>query len=179
MSKQHKNLKIRILTSRQDAYFATFSDMLYAYIKELHDIDPKHVTIRTQGLLEKEYFHAVSSTNCYVLLDNDTCVGFAILGTKPNCHPYADIYIEEFYITPEYRHKKYGHAFAKMLINESISRVCFYILPDNKPALSFWHDIFKDWNDLSNTINDVHPPHWLCWNFYERKHMVNTKNNTN
>lgn len=181
------DLQIHLLTSEHDKHFGSFSLMLWDYIKELHTMDQVHVTLRTQSQLVQEYFHGISCSNCYVLLDNDTCIGFAILGTKPNCHPAADIYIEELYIDNTYRKQRYGTAFAHMLLNGKYdaicyknryvkntdidvpSKVCFYELPANTKALSFWKKVFHNWKNCSNDIRDIYPLDWLCWNFYERQ----------
>lgn len=109
LSKNMTDLQIHLLTSEHDKHFGSFSLMLWQYIQELHTMDRVHVTLRTQSQLVQEYFHGISYANCYVLLDNNTCIGFAILGAKPNCHPDADIYIEEFYIDNMYRKKRIWH----------------------------------------------------------------------
>lgn len=184
------DLQIHLLTSKHNKHFNSFSLMLWQYIQELHTMDQVHVTLRTQSQLVQEYFHGISYSNCYILLDNDTCIGFVILGTKPNCHPDADIYIEEFYIDNMYRKKGYGITFAHMLLNgkydaiynknkylentknETLtvpSKVCFYELPANTGALAFWKKVFHKWKDCSNDIRDIYPLDWLCWNFYERQ----------
>lgn len=164
--------KIVLLKDKSDMYFDKFKDMIFAYIHELHLIDPEHVRPRTSDELIGEYF-GVEDTFCCALVDNNVCVGFVILGGGKNCHPDADLYIEEFYIAESYRRKGKGQAFVAMLL-EGVPSVCFFILKNNEEAKKFWQKIFGTWKDCSKearkTIGMMEDSDWCEHHLYERRY---------
>lgn len=178
MKTNKKNYKIISFTkiettpnqNNQNDHFNAFSNMLYDYICELHEFDYENIPLKTQTQLEKEYFNE-KDTTYKLLIDHNIYIGFAIIGYKTNCHKAVDIYIEEFYIKPQYRKQGYG----KILINDilfntsqNINTVCLYILPKNKNAISFWKKVFSKWENITNTIRDTNALTYVDWYVYSR-----------
>ena len=152
--------------SENNAKFKELSYMLWQYILELNKIEP-NVTERSQEALEEEYFFCPGTEYILLMCGND-CAGFAIIGRGVNCHPDADMYIEEFYIRPEYRNKGCGHTFAKMLL-DGVQAVCFIVLKKTAKAEKMWKEVFSDWKDVSIQIPDVIPTEeWCNWYVYRR-----------
>lgn len=141
-------LKIRQCESRRD--YDNLLGMLCDYIAELHSVD-ECVKPRGQNELAAEYFYT-EDTIFYVLYSDSKPAGFAIIGEKSNCHPLADIYIEEFYIKPDFRKTSCGRQLIGYVLNDMKPRyVCFYILDKNRPAHEFWDKIFGDWQFVRMT----------------------------
>lgn len=151
--------------------FSELSFMLKEYLEELHAINEK-VEVRNTVQIEREYFHNSQNTLFYLLLDedyDDRIAGFAIIGTKSNCHSKCDLYIEEFYIDPFYRSKGQGIKFINSLLDLfNPKRICFYILKNNNRATVFWEKALINWKDISLSIKDELPTlEHLTWKVYE------------
>lgn len=129
--------------------------MLWDYIRELHEINEK-VQLRSPGELKKEYCYT-RYTKYYLLYEGKHAVGFAIVGYGKNCHPSADLYIEEFYIRPKFRRQGYGLYFADQVLSGA-NAICFFTLEKNWPAVWFWKKYFGSWRDVSDSIPDVAEP---------------------
>lgn len=156
---------IRQCKSRQDYDYVL--DMLYDYIIELNSFN-KCVKLRNKKTLAGEYFYA-ADTLFYILYIDELPAGFAIIGEKSNCHPLADIYIEEFFIKPDYRKTSCGRQLIGHVLNDKQPQcVCFYILDKNRPAHEFWDKIFANWQYVKVTdslIADMNTDFY----FYEKK----------
>lgn len=148
--------------------FDIFAELLTEYIKELHQLE-SNVELRDKEQLIEEYFY-MPDTDLYLLLSSDnSVVGFAIIGHGINCHPDVDIYIEEFYIKPEYRRQGYASSFAEEIVGH-VDSVCFFELKTNTSAKALWNKVFDDWIDLSKSIKDTsNAPEWLDWYVFKRK----------
>lgn len=79
-----------------------------------------------------------------VFSEEHKVIGFIIIGHAPNCHPDADYYIEEAYIMPEYRRKKYMSNAVSEYLKSHKGTYCLFIISSNKPALSFWSKAFRE-----------------------------------
>ena len=138
-------------------------DLLHEYVQELHKID-KHVLLKSKDRLKEEYFWTRDTR--YVLFKiKEKPIGFAVLGCGSNCHPDADLYIEEFYIQKKYQRKGYGRFFMNLLLVGN-NKVCFYIIKKNDKALAFWRNIFSKWNNISDKVPAYDVPDWLDWYCY-------------
>lgn len=158
------NLKLNNPEKMSD--FNELGDMLYEYISELHSID-ENVELRNKQQLMREYLYSDAATELYLFKKDNETIGFGFIGFSDNCHPEADIYIEEFYIKPQYRNNGYGLRFAHMILND-VDSVCFYILTLNEPAKNFWRTVFNEW-ELDLSVPDINEKYnWLDWYFYKR-----------
>ena len=129
--------------------------MLWDYIKELHKINEK-VPLRTLEELKAEYCYT-QYTKYYLFYAEKQAVGFTIIGYGENCHPSADLYIEEFYIRAKFRRRGLGHLLADRVLTGA-NAVCFFTLEKNWPAVWFWKDYFSRWKDASSVVPDVAEP---------------------
>lgn len=136
-----------------------FMNVYVKYLQELHDIDNRvdpYINIfDVKNIMDYAYVHLFSEKT-----DDDTIVGFAIIGYIPAEHPaYNSIEIREFYIIPEYRRKGY----ATQIINDLIKdydpeNIRFEIIKKNEIAKDFWlNHIFKGKAVKQNTesLNDI------------------------
>ena len=158
--------------------YDALADMLYAYVLELHTLDEDLVKIRDKEALKNEYFWS-EDTNFYLIYTDDTPIGFAVIGINGCCHPLADIYINEFYIKPEYRNQGFGEDLFDGVIQlehpSSVSdipfRICLYIIKNNKTAIRFWNNLLSsEWINVTNQYSNENPnPEYLFWYMYEEK----------
>lgn len=121
--------------------------MFSAYIHELnkisgdvpackHQIASEYIRIK-EGMTEEWIdIHADSMD------PNSPIVGFLIVGINGNCHPEADVFIEEAYIRPEYRHLGHMRKAIARLIKERPGKYCFFVLHQNALAKKVWPSIF-------------------------------------
>ncbi len=129
--------------------------MLWDYVKELNSFNDK-VQIRTAEELKREYCYT-PYTRFYLLYEGKQTIGFAIIGYGKNCHPSADLYIEEFYIRPKFRRQGYGLFLADRVL-AGANMVCFFTLEKNWPAVWFWKKYFGSWRDVSGIVADTSEP---------------------
>lgn len=164
-----------VFRCEKKADYKVFIDLLYDYVNELHDIDDS-VRLRDKKTLKKEYLSNIDEDNqFYLIYDNNMLpAGFAVVGVNNYCHPQADIYINEFYIKPEYRLRGYGdNLFSSIclanLLFESGNKICMYILKNNTRAIQFWSGLLKrnGWLDVTEDYyNDT--PDNLYWYMYKK-----------
>lgn len=76
-------------------------------------------------------------------------VGFIIVGKSPNCNPSCDYYIEECYITPEYRRQGLMTETIKDYVTDHNGTYCMFIINENAIAKKFWESLF-----IINVLND-------------------------
>lgn len=120
-------------------------ELFGAYINELqpHKDLPALSPVQILG----EYARCSLAANTewrdiYGSSSDDTPIGFLIMGYAPNCHPDADIYIQEAYISPESRRNGYMSRVIAEVLGKDTSKVCLYILHKNHAAHKFWHELF-------------------------------------
>ena len=69
-------------------------------------------------------------------------IGFVVVGYPPNCHPDAELFIQEAYISPESRRNGYMSRVIAEVLGKDTPKVCLYILHQNHTAYKFWHGLF-------------------------------------
>ena len=116
-----------------------FENMYRDYINELglyservrkHPATDKDIQdINTNPFL-KRYF---------ITNENGVPVGFCLLGFGENTHPGTDYYIQEFYILPSHRLRKYGEEAVTELLQTHPGKYCYFILKGNIPAENLWN----------------------------------------
>ena len=80
----------------------------------------------------------------HFLYDGDKLAGFVVTGVYPNCHPAADFYIEEAYVSPSSRGKGLVKEWLFRHIKEFGGSVyCLFVLTKNKKAVGFWDHVFN------------------------------------
>ena len=165
-----KQLEIKNIVSKTESNYKEFLIMLRNYIIELHKYDPINVPIMDLKQLELEYLD--NDIDSYkVLIDNDKYIGFTIISRKKKYNQNIELFIEEFYIKPEFRRKGYGKSFMNEILKKDINTVGFYILPKNENAKIFWNSIFNEWISVKK-IKDPNNLEYVNWYVYRKK---NTK----
>lgn len=108
---------------------------------------------------EKLRFYTEATTNpCTQWLDireGNTLIGFLLIGTPPNCHPNANIYIEEAYIAPSHRNRGHMTTFATAFIAAHPGTYCLFILKNNHAAKRFWQRVFESLDYAPCFLADV------------------------
>lgn len=105
----------------------------------------------------QEYFEDSNVEWVDVFSDEGDIIGFIIIGYTPNCHPDADFYIEEAYIQPEYRRKRYMFRAVSKFLKYNGGTYCLFIVNTNTPALNFWHKVFRENEYAPVELTDVVP----------------------
>ena len=82
-------------------------------------------------------------TSWHFIYEGDRLVGFMATGHFPNCHPAADHYIEDAYITPPYRGRELmKEALFSHMKEFGGSVYCLFVLTKNTAAARFWDHVF-------------------------------------
>ncbi len=126
---------------------------LYAdYMIEMSFMNPalKRLIAKTgepvskMALEEIEFFYREENTGIYFIRHGGMLVGFVVLGTFPNASIDGALYIQEFYVLPQFRRKGFGRA-AVRIICESCKdqKVEFFVLKENPVAKRFWMKAMK------------------------------------
>lgn len=89
---------------------------------------------------------------------NGRLIGFVVMAKAPNCHPDADRFIVQTYITPKYRKQGYMRAFWHSYIEKTHHRFCMLILRQNASAKAFWKHLFdsEDYTALNLSEGYAH-----------------------
>lgn len=136
--------RVKLVHDKRTTYFQKFRSMLLAYEAELHKQNPEH-RMRTEEELLSEYYEP-DEYACYLFLENNFCVGFAIISLW---EMQDDILllatIEAFYIQPRFRRKKRGEKYMTILLDGC---ACYSLcVPDNDLASkAFFSKIFQTWD---------------------------------
>lgn len=89
-------------------------------------------------------------------------VGFFVVGTKTNCHPDADYYIQEAYVIPEYRRNGLMSSTVKKFVGSHEGVYCLFIINGNVVAKFFWKKIFSELGYGELHLKDVGAGDNLC-----------------
>lgn len=164
-------ISLRKLGFKADEDIEEYIDMVKEYSTELHSINSKYRIINRAEAME---WLLTPFTNYWFCIADGNIAGFSIIGYFQNCHYEADLYIEEFYIKPEYRRKGIGKKFAHSIIEsnknhiEKADNVCFFTMKGNDRAITFWKNVFSAW-DLLPVPDTSNAPEHLVFNFYKRR----------
>ena len=134
------------------------NELLQNYLQEMQSI--KELPPYSKEELDQSclvYFEDTNSEWVDVFSEDGKIIGFIIIGYTPNCHPDADFYIEEAYIQPEYRRKKYMFRAVTKFLKYNGGTYCLFIVNRNTPALNFWHYVFKENGYLPVELTNIVP----------------------
>lgn len=93
-----------------------------------------------------EAFHSVYSaayTEWIDIMQGGTPVGFLVIGYGDNCHPDADYYIEEAFVSSEYQRQGLMTKTIEEYITAHNGTYCYFTLRKNQYAKEFWEKIFR------------------------------------
>ena len=130
--------------------------LLDEYFAELEQIEPREIKPSREWLIA----NCISQKDLgkWLMVDGDKIIGFALVGYPPNCHPFAQRFINNFYIIPSYRRRGLGRQLAEYVLI-GLDTVCLYIIHNNTKAKSFWAEVLKDFDILPYPNTVIHPPH--------------------
>lgn len=129
----------------------------YKYVRELDNISGT----RAMPLLEilKNFDKTIKDPNTQwidILSSVDgSLAGFFVVGTKNNCHPDADYYIQEAYILPKYRRNGIMSLIVKEFVENHEGIYCLLIINGNEIAKSFWGKVFSELGYKEIFLKDV------------------------
>lgn len=123
--------------------FENLLSLLEDYFEELEKIEPKEVKPSRQWLIDNCIISDYLTR--WLMTDGDKIIGFALVGFPPNCHPCAQKFIYNFYISPEYRRKGLGRKLAEKALGGA-ETICLYIIKENWNARYFWGNVLKDYD---------------------------------
>ena len=123
--------------------FLYMSRLFSLYLDELRQIQG---TLPGNGTNEQR-FHDVFNTPhtdwYHLLSDDESVIGFVVIGHGLNCHPKADYFFAEAYVLPEYRGQGYLHLWVHNFLEiNHVNLVSMFILGQNTHAARVWGHIF-------------------------------------
>ena len=141
--------------------------MILKFIRELADYEGLlNEVVATEALLEEWLFEKKRAQVLIGEADNKA-VGFALYFYNFSTFlGRAGIYLEDLYVSPEYRGCGYGKAFLKKLAQLAVSQGCgrleWWCLDSNKPSVDFYMSLgaqrMDEWTVYritGNTLNEL------------------------
>lgn len=128
-----------------------FFKMYPEYVNILREYDAE---ISATTMSEMKTRLRLPNSKVYLLQYHDDTVGFIILGTGfENSFSGHDIFIEEFFIKPEYQRKGFGRLAIIALI-KAYPKADFsaFIIQNNEPAQAFWEETFAYCGYVERTL---------------------------
>ena len=125
--------------------FATREDVpaILGFILELAEYEKMTDDVIATEELLAEWLFDKKSAEVIIALDNDKPIGYALF-----FHSFstflgrAGMYLEDLYITPEYRGRGYGKGLLRTVANIAVERKCgrleWSCLDWNKPSIDFY-----------------------------------------
>ena len=123
------------------------SELILQLITELAVYEKAgHEVLATKGDLESSLFSSESTANAVICEIDNTPVGFAVYFFNYSTWLGKNgLYLEDLYISPEYRHMGAGTALLKYLANIALSKECgrfeWSVLDWNEPAIKLYQSI--------------------------------------
>lgn len=128
---------------------ATIDDsaLILRFVKELARYEKaEHEVIATEADIKESLFAQGSTTHAVICSSNNQPIGFAVYffnySTWLGKH---GLYLEDLYVSPEYRGVGAGKALLKHLANIAVARGCgrfeWSVLDWNEPAINFYQSI--------------------------------------
>jgi len=122
--------------------------MFFDYRMELYRIIG-YDTEQAEGMAEADYDWLCElvkndKAEVHIITASDgEQIGFFVIGTKENCHPACEYYIQDCYVVQKYREKKVMTNALMEYVKEHKGKYCLFILNDNYIAHSFWKNFWK------------------------------------
>lgn len=118
-------------------------DLYLDYCHELARIDPEQFTDFTdEDAVEVAEDYEASAYWCDIIDEEELC-GFVIFAVAPECHPDADYFIAQAFVSPAYRKKGLMTDAVKDFIKLHPGIYCALVIKDNKSANDFWQKLMK------------------------------------
>ncbi|TKF01294.1 GNAT family N-acetyltransferase [Vibrio kanaloae] len=128
---------------------ATIEDsaLILRFVKELASYEKaEHEVLATETDIKNSLFGENSSTNAVICSINNEPVGFAVYFFNYSTWLGKNgLYLEDLYVSPDYRSVGAGKALLKHLANIAVSKQCgrfeWSVLDWNEPAIKFYQSI--------------------------------------
>ena len=142
--------------SNTELRFATENDtpLILDFIRQLADYEKMSDQVVADEALLREWIFDRKKAEVIFALENGKEVGFALFFHNFSTFlGRAGIYLEDLYVTPEYRGRGYGKALIKELARIALERGCgrleWSCLDWNKPSIDFYLSLgaeqMNDW----------------------------------
>ncbi|MBU2897461.1 GNAT family N-acetyltransferase [Vibrio hepatarius] len=135
-----KNISIR------EAYIED-TQIILQFVKELATYEKAQQEVKTTLVeLEESLFSEHSTAHAIICMANDKPVGFAVYFYNFSTWLGKNgLYLEDLYVSPEYRNLGAGKAILKYLANLALQKNCgrfeWSVLDWNQPAIDFYHSV--------------------------------------
>ena len=128
---------------------ATIDDsaLILRFVKELARYEKaEHEVVATESDIEKSLFGQDSTTHAVICSVNNEPVGFAVYFFNYSTWLGKNgLYLEDLYVSPEYRSVGAGKALLKHLANIAVEKGCgrfeWSVLDWNEPAIKFYKSL--------------------------------------
>lgn len=134
-----------LLTIKQAA--VEDSGLILRFVEELADYEKAaHEVLATESDIRESLFGDNSTTHAVICSVDDKPIGFAVYFFNYSTWLGKNgLYLEDLYVSPEYRGVGAGKALLKHLANIAISKQCgrfeWNVLDWNEPAINFYQSI--------------------------------------
>ena len=139
-----------------------FKDMFYKYHNELSQYSTRLRDINLTDEYIEKIFNYEYSQKMFLVNDNEV-VGFCIVDLNGYERSSSYYFLDEFYILPEYRRKRYGTEAIESILTEFQGEWHMYILKDNLIAQKFWCNVFNSINYDVIPLEEELPDDCLLW----------------
>jgi len=136
---------VSLLTIKQAA--VEDSGLILRFVEELADYEKAaHEVLATESDIRESLFGDNSTTHAVICSVDDKPIGFAVYFFNYSTWLGKNgLYLEDLYVSPEYRGVGAGKALLKHLANIAVSKQCgrfeWNVLDWNEPAINFYQSI--------------------------------------
>ena len=89
-------------------------------------------------------YMTLSCYEWYDIMDGERIEGFVIIGVAPDCHPNADVSMQQAYITRKFRRRGITRRAVMEVVEDAGDGVyCLIIIRNNDVAKSFWDNVYR------------------------------------
>lgn len=125
---------IRRLTKADKDIFMRMSEEFYSSDAVLHNVPEEYHTRLFNELIRSDEY-----TYAYIFECDNRAVGYALLAKKYSREAGGiELWLEEFYVMPEYRGKGFGKEFLNLFSEADVARLRLETEPDNLRAQALY-----------------------------------------
>lgn len=110
----------------------------------LHFFDEMWLDYTKEIGVKSSDFETNENRSDYLIIHNKKIAGFALIGEYPDSFSPFDIFVQDFYIKPEFRNQGIGsESMAEIIDLHEAPAVSLFILDNNDVAYKFWQRLFN------------------------------------
>lgn len=141
-------------------------ELYWEYKNELWKIGGEHAWSREA--VDGWYSDIIQNEDLFVVrvLVDSIQAGFIFIAVNVDCHPDADYYVQDCYISPEFRRNHLMQTAFQMFVYAHHGTYCLYLIDSNQTAIGFWgrqFDIISykevpidDYSDIGTDLCHLH-----------------------